>query len=171
MDAQNISKAETGIKVPAALWPRIERAALLYFLIADCLSLTKDSLRDVQRHFKYSTAEVENYQIRSVPSRPANIVIAGECLKKFGPARLLASGLFYSFSREGSICTCEDWSNTSECAREAWLLDVDGSIYPRGLLLPIRDSRGWYSDLLCFRNVQDKKPFVLKVRAEQEVAA
>jgi hypothetical protein len=164
-----ILRSKSGIKVNPTLWPSIERSALLYFLIHDCLKLTKDSVGDLQQHWKYSVAEIEKSRVKSIPTDPANVVISGECLKRFGPSRLLASKMFYSFTRSGSICTCDDWTaGACQCEGEAWLLDVAGSIYPRGLLLPIRDHRGWYSDLLCFKSVRDQNPFILKVR---EVAA
>jgi hypothetical protein len=170
MNAQTIPTSKPGINIPPALSPKLERAALLFFLVHECLNLKTCLVQDLQHHLKLTIAEIERREIRSIPSDAFNVSISTECLKKFGPTRLLASEVFYSFTRSGSVCTCEDWSNTCQCHLETWRLDVQ-PIYERGLLLPLRDRRGWYSDLLCFRDARDQKPFIVKLRADKEVGA
>jgi hypothetical protein len=163
--------SRSGIKLAPALSPKLERAALLFFLVHDCLSLKKSAVQDLQHHLKWSIAEIERHEIRSIPSDVANLIISTECLKKFGPSRLLASEMFYSFSRAGAICTCSEWSDICQCDLETWRLDV-APLYGRGLILPLRHKRyGFYSDLLVYRHPRDEQPFIVKLRADEEVAA
>lgn len=166
--AQNINAHDSAVKSPN---PRLQRAGLIAELIYNCLPLTSDTVRDVQHHYNFTTSEIEGFCIRSVPTQAQNIIISHSCLDKYGPDALVASGLFYSFTRAGSVCFCLDWSDRCHCDSETWRLDISPS-YQRGLLLPVRDKHyGFFTDLMVYRHVRDTSPFALRVRADRELAA
>lgn len=149
----------------------LQRAGLIAELVYNCLSITADTVRDVQHHFNLTVAEIEGFNVRSVPTQAQNIIISHSCLDSFGPDALTASGLFYSFTREGSVCTCFDWSTQCHCVGETWRLDVSPT-YQRGVLFPVKDTRfGVFTDLLVYRHVRDEVPFSLRVHADRRLVA
>jgi len=168
MSAQNIQPSSRPGKPTQQ---EIEKAGVLFFVVHECLSLRAALVRDLGCHQNLTLSEIEAYRIRSIPSEVENIILSKECLERFGPAVLRGTDLFYSFSRKGSVCSCLDWSDVCHCHLETWRLDVQ-PLYERGLILPIRDRRyGFYTDLMVFRHCRDEKPFVLQLRADQELAA
>src|SRR5262245_34806205 len=117
MSGQHNNKPSTPLVKPSQR--QLEKAAVLFHLIHNCLTLSREALSDLE-HQGFTLAEIEGHEIRSIPSETQNIVLSHECLKLFGPSILLASGLFYSFTRSGCICTCLDWSDQCACDGESW---------------------------------------------------
>jgi hypothetical protein len=155
---------------------QLEKAAVLAFLIFDCLNVTKEIAGDLARFHKLTLTDIDRYDIRAIPTELQNLIISHESLNKFGPAILQRSNLFYSFNRSGDVCDCFDWRDDCCCDLKTWRLDLNASLSHRGLLLPIRDRQyGFFSDLLVFRHARDQKPFTLRLRSEnnrdREIAA
>lgn len=150
---------------------QLQRAAVIAFLVHDCLSLLEVLARDLERHYRFSSSDFVRYQVRSIPTEIENIILSHSCVDRFGPAVLSASNLFYNFVRR-SPCDCLEWTDKCCCHLKTWRLDLDPRLAPRGLILPLRDRQyGFFTDLLVFRHVRDEKPFRLQLRSEREVAA
>lgn len=149
---------------------KLIRAALIWSLVTDCLSIKASLVRDLNRDLGLSLAQIEERKIRSVPCDRQNAIISSMLLDRYGAERLAASGLFYCFNRAGCVCDCEGSQDGCTCDLPSWRLDVDPR-YERGLLVPIINTVGLYTHLLVYRTVEDTSPFALRVRADLEVAA
>lgn len=149
-----------------ALRAKVERGALIGYLVLECLSLHDASAQDIEKHHSLTSLDLERRHLRSIPSDSENMVLSHECLNRFGADVLARSGLFYSFKRTRSTCYCSELFNLCICDRSTWRLDLNPMLAHRGVLLPLRDSQyGFFNDVLVFRHVRDEKPFPLKVGA------
>ena len=81
----------------------------------------------------------------AVPHRVLNLSACYKLSEIFGD--LSVCGCFYKFD-------------------SAWLLDVDERLCKTGLLLPVRDSKGFIYGLKVYRYADDQRPFFLKLRTD-----
>src|SRR5262249_20053017 len=124
----------------------VRRAAVLSYLVRDCLGLTVDAVKDLERA-GFDLSEIELLGIRSCPSRTFNLIGAGACYERFGD--LSDIGFFY------------------KCGA-CWWIDLDERLSRRGLVFPLRETRyGLINDLLIFRHAADPHPFKLRFRRER----
>ena len=148
------------------------RPALIYFLVENCLSVTVDLARNLEKHYGLSVQDVDRLSIRSIPSDIENLIASHACLEWFGPDGLIASNLFYKLDRTGGECLCLEWRDDCVCSLPCWRLDINPAYQRRGFLFPVRDKRrGHFTDLLCFRHARDERPFSVELRAERKAAA
>jgi hypothetical protein len=149
-----------------ALRRQLEIPATYGHLIFNCLDLFAHSEQDIEQHWSITADEAYRLGIRSVPSLIGNLVAAQACAEKFGSEVLERVPGFYHFNRLGSVCYCNEFSKLCVCDLPAWRLDIDSCWSKRGLIVPQRNSRGWFGSLKVFRHAQDPRPFTLKVRRE-----
>jgi hypothetical protein len=147
-----------------ALRRQLEVPAVYAYLIFACFDLFTHSQQDIEKHWSISADEAYRLGIRSVPSLIGNLIASQSCVEKFGAETVSNVPGFYSFTRTGQLCTCLEWNNFCCCDLPVWRLDLDS--FPRGLIVPQRNSRGWFESLKIFRHVNDAHPFTLRVRRE-----
>ena len=151
---------------------RVERQCVIAFLVFECLpDLSEEVIRAIEEHHKLSPVDITRRQIKAIPTEDRNMMIAHDCLARYGPDLLQASSMFYGFTRRGPCDYCEG-RDLCCCDLETWRLDIDPRLSKRGIVVPVLDRRsGFFDDLLVFRHAQDDHPFILKVRANTEAAA
>lgn len=128
---------------------KMRQAAVYFYLICECLSITVDTMRDATHVWGLQEEDVFRLAIRSCPSKVTGLIAASACAEKFG--KLFDIPGFY-------LCN------------GCWWLDVDSRLSHRGLLVPVRDSRLWIVGLHVFRHARDERPFMLRVRPERWAA-
>ncbi len=128
------------------------RVHLVYaYLVRRCLMLTTDAYRDITRAWQLDARTITSLGIVSVPSEVFNVVACGALAERFGDLSDVAG-----FFRR----------------RDCWRLDVDAKLAGRGLILPVRDCwRLRIVALRVFRHVRDERPFLLRTRTGEQLAA
>jgi hypothetical protein len=143
---------------------QLETPAVYAQLIFFCFELFTHTAQDIEKHWMMGAREAYALGVRSTPSLLGNLLASESCVEKFGADTLTRVPGFYPYSRTGSLCNCLDWRDNCICDRQIWRLDIDP--FPRGLIVPERNERGWFTSLKIFRHARDQKPFRLKVRRE-----
>jgi hypothetical protein len=130
---------------------QLRRAAVLQFLVRECLGLHVSTLRDVEQVWGIDRLDIDRLGIASPPSHTFNVIGSGECARKFG-----------DLSNVPGFYRCDG----------SWFIDVDERLARRGVVLPVRDRQrpNLIVDLQIFRHVRDSRPFLLRVRAERQAA-
>lgn len=127
----------------------------------------KDYLLDAEglaEDFGFSVNQLLLSGVRSCPSHFLNLIIGSECKTKFGSEVLRQIPGFISYTRTTLLCDCAEFNSPCWCDEETWMLDLDASLHPHGLLIPQTDEKGRAISLLVMRDRNDAKPFVLRTR-------
>lgn len=164
------AKRPKAMQIDTALRQKLAIPAVHGYLVHFCLNLYEHSAKDIEQHWTISADEAYRLGVRSVPGLAGNLVAAQACVEKFGAEIVQSVPGFYHFNRVGSVCICHEWTDLCVCDLPAWRLDIDFCWSRRGLLLPVRNERGWIVNLKVFRHAQDRHPFTLKVRREDLAA-
>jgi hypothetical protein len=143
---------------------RLGIPATFAHLIFNCFDLFDQAAKDIDKHWAITSAEAYGIGVRSTPSLIGNLLAAQDCVQRFGVEVVSSVPGFYSFTRTGSICVCLEWNDFCVCDLPCWRLDLDS--FPRGLIIPQRNSHGHFTSLRIFRHAQDQRPFTLRVRSE-----
>ncbi|MEP6637271.1 MAG: hypothetical protein ABJB97_11150 [Acidobacteriota bacterium] len=164
MNAKRLHDIASRFQVPRGLAEALPRSAVYAYLITECLELFEHSVKDIEKHWSISADEAYSLGIRSVPTLIGNLLIASQCVERFGPDLLATVPGFYHFNRIGSVCMCNEFSDVCVCDLPCWRLDIDTCWARHGLIIPQRNGQRWFSSLKVFRHAEDSRPFTLKVR-------
>ena len=145
-----------------ALRRQLEGPAVRAHLIFNCFDLLDHSAKDIEAHWQIGVDEAYRLGVRSAPTLIENLLASQSCLQKFGGDVLSRFDGFYTFVRERSNCDCLEWSSRCTCDLPCWRLDLGW--FPRGLIVPTRNYRGWFDSLKIFRHPTDARPFQLRLR-------
>jgi hypothetical protein len=152
-------------ELPPDLAKEFRIAAVFGYVVHFCLALKSHTAKDLEKQGA-DPDEAYRLGVRSIPGLVHNLIIARDCLMKFGPEMLKETGIFYYFVRRHRPGDCD---GECQCDTPSWLIDID--FMPSGLIIPRRNRVGWITRLQVFRNITDPKPFILHVRNAGEIAA
>ena len=131
------------VRLPKAYPPSFVLAAIIAYLVYFCLPSVSESLAQaIMRKWDLSEQEFDTLAIRAYPSLSTNLIAAHACFERFGDLSSIPG--FY-------FCN-------------VWRLDLDEKFSRTGYLMPVRNARGWFESLRAFRNPQDERGFLVKVR-------
>lgn len=151
--------------VPHALRGPLFRAAVLYFFVNE-LPLKVDTYRAIAKDWNLDQNEADRLSVVSCPTKIENLIVSEACASKFGDISAVPG--FYATDRLPCDCRICDVciSGPCVCALKSWRADIDERLAERGVIVPTRDSRGWFAELWIYRNTRDQRPFPLGVRRE-----
>ena len=139
------------ITIPQSKYSALLRAAVYGYLVRECLTLTVNTVKDVDKAWGLDLEDIQRLGIVSVPSDVTNLIAACACRDRFGDQKLQQVPGFYK---------------SGKC----WWLDIDDRFARRGLIVPLRRRCGLINviaELQIFRHVRDQHPFRLRTRAER----
>lgn len=157
--------------LPSYLKRLLPRSAVLSAIAWAMPNLRVDVAIAIERDWQLSAGEIKLLGLGQVPNETENIMIAHTCAEMFSPDLLTPDVGFYSFCRRPELC---DYC-AGECLCShlpAWRLDIDPQLSRTGIILPIREPKyRWIVDLIVYRSTKDIKPFPLRVRKREALAA
>lgn len=153
-------------QLPADLAEELPRCAVYGALILMYLDLSQDTANEIEKRWGISGDEAHRLGVRSIPTLVGNLLASQSCAERFGPDVLSQTPGFYWFDRQG-ICNCFEFTDLCVCELRQWRIDIDFCWSKRGVIVPRRNRVGWISELVVFRNLEDTRPFTLKVRTEK----
>jgi hypothetical protein len=157
--------------LPPYLKRLLPRSAVLSAIAWAMPDLRVDVANAIERDWQLSTGEIKLLGLGQVPTEVENIMIAHGCAEMFSPELLTPDVGFYSFFRRAELC--DYCAGECKCSHlPAWRLDIDPQLSRTGIIVPVREPRyRWIVDLVIFRSTRDSRPFPLRVRKREALAA